>query len=269
MKKRYYSRIDREEDREIVEKLKKINIVTKNYSRMINVSVYFGDPRIPEVLKIMKTHSPIIGTDYSREDYANAKILQMEPDWLYEYPQPDDDHSEWQKLVYDLKNFCSECDMGKIQKAPFHMLHEPRWRNYQVFGLNWVFDEFFVRPEIWESIFKKRGIGKLPVINHGTNNELKNVVQLQVDKVLECPLDMKEYAYNVCKKCNRKKYVALPVGYFPKPKNGILPYPMMRSQEWFGEGHEARNAILVTNELYREINEHNVRRLYFRPTDSI
>jgi len=70
--------------------------------------------------------------------------------------------------------------MGLVQKAPFRMRGEPKWGTKHILQMNWVFDEFFVRIEVWDKVFRKFGIEKLPVVQHKTDKPLESVVQLKV-----------------------------------------------------------------------------------------
>ena len=273
MKTYYFYRLDTQEDKEKITKLEKLGVKffektkqSKILPAMVNLYIYTDDPLAKDVVQIMKGHKYLsaIGTEFSKEDYDNANLLKMEPDWLHQYPQPEDTHIEWESIVYDLSKYCSECGVGKIQKAPFHMRREPQWGNRHIFGLNWVFDEFFVKPGIWEIIFKPKKIDCLPVIQHRTGLSMKTVVQLKINKVLETSLEMEDYPFEVCKVCKRKKYSALSVGYFPRPKSFPKNFHIVRSQEYFGSGAEARNAVLISKELYSEIKKEKLKSLEFK-----
>ncbi|HSP78312.1 MAG TPA: hypothetical protein VLQ93_07270 [Myxococcaceae bacterium] len=123
----------------------------------------------------------LISTNFSKKEIAEARWLELEPDWHHGYPQPGEDHFGYWEATYDVADFCERCGIGLKQKAPFQMKAEPRWGRRGILQLNWVFDEFFVTPEVWSAIFRPHGIGCRPVLNT-KGAELKTVVQLVVQE---------------------------------------------------------------------------------------
>jgi hypothetical protein len=61
------------------------------------------------------------------------------------YPQPEDG---WAEAAYAPGGYCARCGMGGVQANPFRFRSEPRAGRNQFRQLHWVFDEFFVRPEV-------------------------------------------------------------------------------------------------------------------------
>src|ERR1700722_5708817 len=59
------------------------------------------------------------------------------------YPQPEVGYESW---VYDPNSYCGRCGIGGAQRNPFRFRSEPKARHSKFYQLNWVFDEFFVRP---------------------------------------------------------------------------------------------------------------------------
>lgn len=123
----------------------------------------------------------ITRTHFSKKEVDEARWLVWVPDWHHGYPQPDDGASGYLDATYELADACAQCGIGLKQKAPFRMKAEPRWGRKGVLQLNWVFDEFFVRPDVWETIFKPRGVACRPVID-AKGAELKTVVQLVAEE---------------------------------------------------------------------------------------
>lgn len=88
-----------------------------------------------------------VTTKFSREEVAQARWLDLVPDWHHGYPQPDEHESRYLSVTYDLSGWCSMCGTGLRQKAPLQMKAEPKWGRRGILQLNWVFDEYFVTPE--------------------------------------------------------------------------------------------------------------------------
>jgi hypothetical protein len=49
----------------------------------------------------------------------------------------------------------SDCNIEISQNKSFRFKIEPKAKNIQFFGMNWVFDQFFVREEV-KAEFKKK-----------------------------------------------------------------------------------------------------------------
>jgi hypothetical protein len=103
----------------------------------------------------------IVQTRFTTKELNEAEYLQMTPDWHYGYPQPERKHG-FLAATYDLSDYCSACGIGRRQNAPFQMKGEPKWGKRQILQLNWVFDEFFVYPAVWESVFEPFGLEPIP-----------------------------------------------------------------------------------------------------------
>jgi hypothetical protein len=206
----------------------------------------------------------IVRTEFDSQERDSAAYLQLCPSWHHGYPQPDDDFG-YHEATYDLKRYCAKCDVGPTQVAPFRMKGEPRWGRRGILQLNWVFDEFFVVPAIWESIFRPLGIGCRPVLNHRTGNELKTVVQLKIDHYARSTLSLTaQYASEICESCGQKKWHPISRGFFPAFASDPS-YPICRTQEYFGSGASAWNGIVVSNAIYRTLQDHKIRGVTFAP----
>jgi hypothetical protein len=194
-------------------------------------------------------------TEFSNSELAAAKYLAIEPSWHHQYPQPDDDFG-YRKITYDIASICKQCHAGKRQIAPFRMKKEPVWGRRSILQLNWVFDEYFVKPDVYEQVFKPFGIGFRPVLKHSTGMQLQTVVQLEISATAD--LEMGDQPSAVCPVCSIKRYSPKIVGYFPKP---IVDSDsaIFRSKQWFGSGGSSFNEIFVSNALYKRITEAGLR----------
>jgi hypothetical protein len=74
------------------------------------------------------------------------------------------------------------------QVAPFQMTGEPAWGRNFILQLNWVFDEFFVTPQLWQTVFEPPGVRMRPVLG-ARGQELSTVVQLVADEVVPAATD--------------------------------------------------------------------------------
>ena len=120
----------------------------------------------------------IARTEFTASERKKASYLWMVGNSHHGYPQPEGDFG-YLAASYDLTEYCAECGVGKRQVAPLRMRGEPKWGRRHILQMNWVFEEFFVRPDVWETVFKEMGIGYMPVVKHHTDKELQTVVQLE------------------------------------------------------------------------------------------
>ena len=144
-----------------------------------------------------------VTTEFSKGEIDRARVLEVGATWHHGYPQPEDDFG-YRALVYDLTDWCPQCGQGLIQRAPFQMRGEPKWGRRGILPLNWVFDEFFAKPEIWQSIFEPVGVRMLPVTNR-KGKTLSTVVQLVVESLI--PIDTEGLPFAQCPGCARPKYL--------------------------------------------------------------
>ncbi len=226
-----------------------------------------SDERWGDVRSIVKEFNGLCipSTHFSKKDLKQAEYLQMVPAWHHGYPQPDENNFGYWEATYNTENKCDQCGAGAVQVNPFWMSREPKWGKRSILQLNWVFDEFFASPIVWNEVFKPFGISSLPVLDAKGQRELKTVVQLQfIEK--ECSLDIREYPKNVCPNCSVS--VCLPITrQFPK----VEPPPKshaFRTREYFGSGASASTAIIVSQDLFGKIQGMKIKGVNFVPCQS-
>jgi hypothetical protein len=220
-----------------------------------------GWPKLKHLLPQWQAGN-IVHTEFSAAELANAKYLETTSAWFHGYPQPDDDFG-YKKITYDPKEYCSTCGIGAKQVAPFRTTGEPRWRSNSIMQLNWVYDAYFVLPSVWEEVFRPLGIGCIPVVHHRTGKKLSRVVQLEIKETAKSALLLGDkYPSEICGSCGRKKYLPVTHGFFPAfaadPQCQIC-----RTQEWFGSGASAFNAIIISQRVYQAMRDHKVRGMTF------
>jgi hypothetical protein len=126
--------------------------------------------------------------------------------------------------------------------------------------MNWVFDEYFVRPEIWHSVFEPFGIGFRPVLHHKTGTQLQSVVQLDITQTTDLKVENLPSAR--CGVCSRQKYSPNVTGFFPAPFFSNLA--LARSRQHFGSGASAFQQILISQDLYMKAEEGGIKGVEFQ-----
>ncbi|MCM4166057.1 MULTISPECIES: hypothetical protein [unclassified Arenibacter] len=193
------------------------------------------------------------------------------------YPQPENDFG-YLELTYEPNIGCPTCHIGIKQNNPFRFKNEPKAKNSQFIGLNWVFDKIFVREPV-KTEFEKNGITGISFsrpIFHKSEKELESIYQLHVDTILpealisnnltseKCEYPKEESAIKFLKAmdsplvkgpfCGQIKY------NFPQGKKmtfDIEPFKnlpdFVRTFEWFGSGASANRPILISEKVKRII----------------
>lgn len=187
------------------------------------------------------------------------------------YPQPEDTYFE---RTY--ATVCHHCGMHGEQKAPFRFRAEPRARHSQFLQLNWVFDAFFVRPEVAVDCASASltGLAFNHVLRNSTGVPLANIAQMQISTVLPCAI-IDSLPPVTCRPnneegrsldppfvegpyCNRVKYhPPTTLGLASRALNGIPD--VFQTAEWFGSGGSAWRATIVSERFADLIRAHRWR----------
>ena len=180
-----------------------------------------------------------LGFEFTKKEVLSSDYCVIDRWNLFGYPMPDNDGSFLYK-TYDTKEMCRECGVGLEQKDDFRVKKVPK---YPFWGLGWIFDEFFVRIDLYEKIFKPLGIGCRPLRKYKDDSIIDSYVQLVIP-VIDESLDFSLYDPQTCAKCGVTKYDAKVHGFYPLHHHP-LPY-IYKSKEFFGDGFSANRKIFVS-----------------------
>jgi hypothetical protein len=232
--------------------------------RFASLDITEDDPRWPSVVEAIaecRHANGYVGdrvwTEFSKEELDSAAYLEMTARWHHQYPQPDD-HFAYLRFTYDLKSACSTCHAGAIQTAPFRLTKPPVWGRRSIFQLNWVFDEYFVKPDVFKAVFSRFGISSLPVLLHKKNVECETAVQLTSAGVSD--LSQHNASFTACSDCGHPVYLDQDCGFAPTPVKPVGHY--FQSAERF---HHKSRRVFVSNALYRAITEAGLQGVTFHP----
>jgi hypothetical protein len=180
--------------------------------------------------------------------------------------------------------------MGGVQRIPFRFRSEPKARHSQFLQLNWVFDEFFVRPEVVAGVQQAgiTGAAFRPAVYHKTGQILATVQQLMAMTALSPALDSFGLQTVTCKPnneegparsdggelryppdypyCGRVKYHWPKTLRFRREPFGAAP-DFVKSSEWFGSGGSAARATLVSERFVGMIEKHHWRGVTWDPVE--
>lgn len=203
----------------------------------------------------------VVRTEFTKSELAKAAWLELTPAWHHGFPQPNQDVFGYRGATYDLSGWCEHCGVGLRQKAPFQMTGEPKWGRNSILQLNWVFDEFFVTPDLWASVFRPAGVAFMPVLDPG-GAELRTVVQLVVEEGVE--VETNGLVSRLCSWCGRIKFEPVPRGEFPALRAKPAA-PIAKTSDYFGSGFQADRRVLISQNLAKILLDMRVRGLSLRP----
>lgn len=181
------------------------------------------------------------GFIYSKLDIATSKYCVIRGWYEFGYPMPDDDNG-YLKYTYN-DSMCAVCHSGLEQVNPFRVKSVPK---RAVWGLNWIYDEFFVSKDIYDKVFLPLGIASRNILNYKTGAIIESFVQLVIPRTSES-LDLQKYGSEVCQVCGAIKYGAKDNGFFPLHEHP-LPH-IYKTKEFFGYGGNCYRKILISAEL--------------------
>ena len=183
-----------------------------------------------------------VGTDFTKRERLSADYCVLDGWRTFGYPMPDGDMG-YLYNTYDTTEMCDDCGVGIVQKDDFRAKRVPK---YPVWGFIWIWDEIFVRVDLYEKVFKSLGIECRPLRRCRKGVPYESYVQLVIP-VIDEALDMSFFGYEVCPKCGSIKYNALIRGYCPLQEHP-LPY-IYKSKELFGSGFSVQRKIFVSASL--------------------
>lgn len=200
-------------------------------------------------------------TKFTTKELRDAQHLVLQPSWHFSYPQPKEGYK---RATYDDADYCSTCGIGLKQRDAFRMLGEPKWGTRSILQLNWIMDEYFVHPEIWNKVFRPLGIDSRPVVHHRTGRQLETIVQLSVTKRATSLVSAEQFKVSQCSVCKRKKLSGVCLGRFPHVEIPSGQH-MAKTIDYFGGegGPAAWNEIIISSELYKAIFDHKLRGVEF------
>ncbi|WP_299244100.1 hypothetical protein [uncultured Aquimarina sp.] len=189
--------------------------------------------------------------EFTKKELKESLLSAKNGGHIHGYPMPDLDGS-YLELTYDLSNYSKSSGIGKKQKDAFRLKNVPKVGKKRMFGVGWIFDEYFVDTELYNEVFKPLGIKSREILEYKKEKPFDTHVQLVLEETEET-LSLKNNPIEKCEESGRWKYQPMQQGFYPQYKNIIAP--IFKSKEWFGTGAEARKRIFVTQELREKLIE--------------
>ncbi len=249
--------------------------------------------RWPEVSKLEANLQPgthLITNKYTMREIKSAEWFEVSAKGHHGYPQPEDGYVS---STYDTENLCHRCGVGASQKSPFRLRSEPTMKRTKFLQLNWVFDEYFVLPQVVSGLADAgiTGAEFLPPVLHKTGEPCRGVSQMRVKSVLPGGLMPPNLEQTVCvstvgelgsaigsnakiadssEYCGRSKYQYMHRGPFMFKRQTFENAPdLVKSREWFGSGTAAHRLVLVSKRFRDLFVSKKWRGLEFEPVQLV
>ncbi|MEG3788986.1 hypothetical protein V1318_02505 [Lysobacter sp. CCNWLW3] len=207
---------------------------------------------------------------------SNIQWFDMGAKGHHGYPQPE---NSWANQTYN--GHCDCCGVYESQAASFRFRKSNRASHSHFRQLNWVFDAWFVTPEV-ESVLRQNritGIDFCDALGHQSGLPLEHLRQLVITGVTE-GVDTSELPTVTCKPFNEEadSYSAPlnspfcgTVKYHPPtsiviPEQALLDTPdLSLTTTWFGSGFGAWHYTIASRKFYDLVQAHGWRGLELSP----
>lgn len=217
--------------------------------------------QITALLESWGAHRHFETTTFSKQEIEKASWLELGVKAHTGYPQPDPENDGYMAVTYDMSAACPKCYIGRRQKAAFRMRGEPAWGKKGLLQMNWLFDEFFVPPAVYEEVFAPFGIASRAV-ESSSGRPLRTVLQLVVDELAD--VNMADCDSWTCPECGRTVYWPTTRGPFPS-LTGEPTGAMVHTRQFFSGGGWAYPRVLVRADLARAMRNADLRTATYWP----
>ncbi|MBS3913213.1 MAG: hypothetical protein KG003_01840, partial [Bacteroidetes bacterium] len=187
------------------------------------------------------------GPHFEKQDYANADYFRLIGVPASGYPQPEHEFLESGSDNYELSCQNRMCWAGKIQRNPFILSQINHLDKLRIFESNWIFDDIFMKTEIYTEYFKPLGLNYIPVMRLRPKSPNPKIVQLDIP-ILDHEIENHKMTFAKCEQCGNKIYDNIQLDYMPLPE--ILPkFPIWKTKETFFGG----DRVIIFNKTILEI----------------
>lgn len=228
------------------------------------------DPRwAPAVADILAAAGAghYVDTLFDAADFAVSEWVTPADCWTHGYPQPEEGENSYDAGgTYDATGACAACGAGLVQCHPFRMKAEPRWGTRSIMQLEWVGDEYFIRPDHWARLVQDFEIRTEPVLRKKGAGQLENVRQIRVDDSVS--IDTRGLPSRTCPTCGRQLFAPVTRGAFPAII-GTSTAPAVRTKEYFNPGGRFTfQLVYLRKDLMNAIKNEKLRGANFAPVSA-
>jgi len=254
----------------------------------LEVKIYEDEDHSAELIQKLKSFDFLhqVSAIDEKKDIKNAQWFWMSSG-AYQYPQPEDNFG-YLNTSFNLDKYCSTCGMVKTQNNPIRLKKIPKQHKKQFWGVHWIHDAIFVRPEARKLLEseKIKGVTFKKVMLHKKNSEIVDFYQLIINTELDKGLVTEDLQTVTCKYMNEEDVEFEESERNSKDSNfcGSIKYhfpirsgitfkksifegapEIVKSKEYFGSGAKAFKLTLVSKRIKELIEVNKLKGLTFRP----
>ncbi len=255
------------------------------YSFCYYFDMYEDNPLWPEVEKILSSAGIITTatTEFTKEEIMSAEWVTIYPSHFCGYPMPNLT-DEWRGISFNAGQECKDCGIGRKQIAPIYLKSEPRLGRNHFMGIFWTYD-IFARNKVFDVLTKNNitGFEIYPAIHYKKKKPLETIKQLKIigelaPGVIASNLTRTDVegitADNIITHesypCGHIKYIGLSRGMYKFSRNIFKEMPdLIKTNEWFGSGHEAIQLVLASAKFVKVYMENNWKGLNLAPIELV
>ena len=230
----------------------KMPLPGNGYVLIINIRE--SDAVWPELAALIREKNAfdLVGTVFTTEEILSAEWVRLVPNRQQGYPQPEE---TWVRNPINYADVCPQCGTHR-QVAGFRLKREPKLGKRDFTGLHWTY-AVFCTPRVFEAMEANaiRGHEAWPAVIHSTGLPARIVSQLFIPQIAAPALaEDNDLPKQTCPVCHVTKYLPHRRGWMYL-KREALPrdVELVRSAEWFGDGHAAYREILISHRLAKLI----------------
>lgn len=236
---------------------------------IISFDVSESHPDWPQIEMIVQEKQAVdmYDTLFTDSEVLSAEWSRLLVTFEHGYPQPE---NGWEKFTYE--NDCPRCGAGFLQKAPFHLVKEPRMGEKDFLCLFWAY-EVFCTPRVLNALEINGILGYKvwPAIIHRTNEPSKVVSQLIATHIAEPALgDKDKLEPKTCPLCGTTKYAYHKRGYMClKHERLQTNVDCQVTSEWFGSGGYGFQEIIVWRRFAKLILDNGWHGVRLKPIELV
>lgn len=189
-------------------------------------------------------------TYFTRQEILSAEWLRIWGGYpQIGYPQPE---RRWQEEDFNYEGTCPKCGSFR-QVSSFFIKSEPKLRRYDFMSLYWT-SALFAVPRVFTALEANNitGYERWPVFIHKTKEPSVTVSQLYIyAATVPSVVHAEELEPFICDNCGQLKYKSYHKRGIMYLKRDAIPagVDIFETYEWFGDGHQPRREIIVSNRV--------------------
>lgn len=225
--------------------------------------------RIQELLRITGKPDSPYDTRFSDFEVQNAEWLRVWGVPQIGYPQPE---RRWQEEHFNYENKCPVCGSFR-QVSAFFTKAEPKTRRYDFMSLYWT-SALFAVPRVFAALEAHgiNGYERWPVFIYKTKEPSATVSQLYIPAATAPTVvqaaDLEPFTCAHCGALKYQRYHKRGITYL---RREAIPtgVDLFETYEWFGEGHQPRREMIVSNRFVKLAYAEQWKGLNFKVAEAV